>query len=202
MQLLKDSKPQRPVKKIGPVVLYVVAFVVASVAVRGLIGWLNDDKPSSSKLSTSTESKEFVSTEYGFKAMFPGLPTTERQNVAVQGYNLTQTFYSKVIGGDKYYAIAAIDYPAEFDMSDTKARLEGALNGSAQNISDGQLLSSSFTKFGTYDAIDGTITGTQSGEPVTVRARNILVGQRLYTILVIGVTESEYNSFRDSFQLL
>lgn len=197
MKKSNESKPKSPLARTGIILLYAL---VVFAALGGIGALLSKDAAKDDDFLTSTELKEYVSTEHDFKATFPGFPTAEREPIDVQGYDLTQTYYGKELSRDEYYAVAVVDYPSDFDMSDTKSRLEGALNGSAQSIS-GEITSSSFSKVGGYDAIDGTVKGRYAGQQVVLRSRNILVGQRLYTIMVVGSTESEYNAFRDSFEL-
>lgn len=146
---------------------------------------------------------EYVSTEHNFKVNFKGQPEVERNDLDLQGYKVTQTTYGYSDGNDKYFAVSVADYPSDFDMSDTKARLQGTLNGSKSSLENPNITFSSFIKVGNYDALDGVIEGTKSGISGKVNVRDILVGQRLYQIMSAGTTgsnlDSEFIKFRDSF---
>lgn len=199
--MARVEKPkQGKVRKVLTYVVIVCAALVGFSAGAAMID-SRSDKESTSNLLTGKESKEYISTEHGFKAVYPGLPSASRETVDIEGYSVTQVFYARELGS-KYYTIAVADCPPEFDMSDTKSRLQGALNGSAQNVQNGRVLNSFFTTFAGYDAIDGVIAATDSGQDVTLYVRDFLIGNRLYTIMTMETTEEEYINFRNSFQLL
>lgn len=193
-----DGKKQLWYKKPINTILGIIIILVATVGGR-LIGAESVSVINSNHSSVA----EYVSTEHNFKANFKGTPEIERNDLDLQGYKVTQTSYGYTDGNDKYFAISVADYPSDFDMSDTKARLEGTLNGSKSSLENSNVLSSSFIKVGEYDAIDGVIEGTKTGVSVKMYVRNILIGQRLYQIMSIGTAESnidsDYFKFRDSF---
>lgn len=182
-----------------------IIFSAAIILVFTIGGRLIGSESVSFITSNHATMSEYVSTEHNFKAKFKGTPEIERQDNETQGYKLNLTTYGYSDGNNKYFAIGVIDYPSGFDMSDSRARLEGGLNGQKDGLDSSTILSSSFSKVGSYDAIDGVIEGTKSGVNAKMYTRNILVGQRLYQIISVGtadeISESDFNEFRNSFKL-
>lgn len=179
------------------IALRVVSFLAAFLISGAVYNYFTNNDAS----YTDIDRTPFTSEKYEFSAEFPEEPVAEEQTIPVQGANIVQTLFSSELGNDKYFGISAADYPDQFDMSDTLARLNGALDGSAQGVENGEVVSRFFEKVGEYDAIDGVITATESGQEVTLRIRNILVGQRLYSITTVNATTAEQKAFVESFQL-
>src|SRR3989344_4977360 len=80
-----------------------------------------------------------------------------------------------------FVVITFINYPSQVDTSVPETNLEGSVNGTVQSI-DGTLISSNFTYFGTYRAIEYLIYKKDGN--AYIKGKNILVGQNMYQIAV------------------
>ena len=150
-------------------------------------------------LTSDTSWRDYNSTQFGFKQSFPGNPTASNSSIAVQGIDVPITTYERD-NNEAYYATEAIAYPADFDMSDVDARLEGALNGSIQNTKGAVLTSSSFTELAGHRAIKGVLTVTRNGQTLVERETAFLKGNNMYLIITSGASEDDFNQFVNSFQ--
>src|SRR3989344_4448926 len=95
-----------------------------------------------------------------------------------------------------------INYPSQVDTSVPETNLEGSVNGTVQSI-DGTLISSNFTYFGTYRAIEYLIYKKDGN--AYIKGKNILVGQNMYQIAVAyepsNSSNVQFDRFANSFQL-
>src|SRR3989344_2714754 len=101
-----------------------------------------------------------------------------------------------------FYLITFINYPSQVDTSVPETNLEGSVNGTVQSI-DGTLISSNFTYFGTYRAIEYLIYKKDGN--AYIKGKNILVGQNMYQIAVAyepsNSSNVQFDRFANSFQL-
>lgn len=198
-------KQQNNMKK----VVILVAGIIAGLAAFAVVSMVLNKEDESKKTEapktetiTQPEKKVFVSTKHGFKATFPTTPSPLQQDTEVEGVTVPTTIYLSSSNLKVAYFVSVAEYPAgHFDTSgDIKPALKAAVDGMVESYA-GTLKRSSFTTFGSHQAIDAVIEGTQDGERVTARVRNIFAGQRLYSILTIGVSEADHAAFVKSFSL-
>jgi hypothetical protein len=146
--------------------------------------------------------EDFTSTEYKFKARFPGKPKVESQSP-----HGVPTKMFAVERSDGIYGVAVSDMPIPANESEAmiQTRLDGARDGAIRNIGGVQKSSSAITLNGKYPGREFTasITKPKQGQ---VRARVFLVGTRLYQVMVMGTdsyaTSAEANEFLNSFDVL
>ena len=151
-------------------------------------------------LLSSKEAKEYVSTEHGFRAVFPGFPEIERDTIDVAGYAVPYTFYMASLNPDTdaravfiYDYSVATDNPADID-------LEGALNGMVQNSEGGQLVSTAVTSLGGVEGIEGSYRSSLGGQTVGSYARLAKRGTKLYVAWSTGIPKAEFDAFAGSFR--
>jgi hypothetical protein len=133
---------------------------------------------------------------------YPTTPTSEQETLQVQGIDVKMTTYSSDPNDNESYMAMFIDYPADFDMtSNPKSNLEGAMNGSVNNVKGGQLVSSNFTTVHGHPAVDFLIS--VPNDNLYLKSRNILVGNTLYTVGIVSLTATppNYDKYVNSFAL-
>ena len=153
----------------------------------------------------------FVSESSGFKVFFPDAPTEQKQNVptALGEIDMYMYMYQST---DEAFMVSQNDYPADkVDYSDKevlKGMLEGALNGSYNNMAQGSGAEAVieerefFTFQDKYSAVRG------KGHIGNIYIRNFIVinGNRMYQILAMGFgkyPESiDANKFINSFKII
>ena len=181
----------------------VVAFIVGFAIVGAVINHFNSTNSSQSPnyLTSSTSIRPYTSTQYGFTINFPGNPTVTDSNVQVQGVSVPTTNYERDNNnGNTDFYVSVDAYPSSFDMSDVKARLEGALNGEIENTKGAVLDSSSFGTLAGYTSITGHSTVNESGQTFDMYDTSLLKGNTLFNILTVGASQSAFNNFASSFQ--
>lgn len=148
--------------------------------------------------------KDFNSTLGNFRASFPVYPAheTEPLNLAGLSQPVNMEIYSAEESNGVFYLITFINYPSQVDTSVQENNLEGSVNGAVQSM-DGTLISSNFTYFGTYRAIEFLIYKKDGSS--YIKGKNILVGQNLYSIMVgyepSNSSNVQFDRFANSFQL-
>ena len=188
---------------IGGKVVTAVAFLIGFSVVGGIISHFNSNSVSqpSNYLTSDSSARPYTSAQYGFSINFPGNPTATDSNIQVQGVTVPTTSYERDNNnGNTIFQVSVDDYPSQFDMSDTKARLEGALNGEVSNVKGATLVSSSYGTLAGYTTIIGHETFSSSGQNYDIYSTCLLKGNTLYNVLTLGATETDFNSFASSFQ--
>jgi hypothetical protein len=145
---------------------------------------------------------EFTSTEYKFKAKFPGKPTEQEQTAVGIKFKM---FMTEARNGAYAIGVADMPIPANEPTELVEKRLDGARDGAIKN-SNGTLKSSNPIKLaGKYPGREFTASITQPTQGL-LRGRIYLVGTRLYQVLVMGkdsyTNSAEASAFLESFQLL
>ena len=145
---------------------------------------------------------EFTSTEYKFKAKFPGTPTAQEQTASGVKFKM---FMTEARNGAYAIGVADMPIPANEPTELIEKRLDGARDGAIRN-SNGTLQSSNpLTLAGKYPGREFTASITKPTQGL-LRGRIYLVGARLYQVLVMGkdgyVNSAEASAFLDSFQLV
>jgi ribosomal protein L37AE/L43A len=149
--------------------------------------------------------QEFNSIIGSFKISLPKLPMHEVQNQKVEGLSnpLKIDIYTSEVNDSLVYVIAYIEYPAEINTSNPENILEGVVNGLVNSDKDNKLISTNFTYFGSYKAIDFLISNTN--QDVSFKGRSILVRQKLYQLYETyrdsAHNDINFNKFINSFQL-
>jgi hypothetical protein len=110
--------------------------------------------------------------------------------------------YSAEESNGNYYFITFTTYPAQVDTSVPENNLEGSVNGTVQSI-DGTLISSNFTYFESYRAVEYLIYKKDGS--AYIKGKNIMVGQTIYQIAVAyepaNSSNVQFEKFANSFQL-
>jgi len=183
-------------------VVSVAAFLAGFAIVGGIINYSHNNSVSqpSNYLTSSTSFRPYTSAQYGFTINFPGNPTASNSNLQIQGMTVPMTNYERDNNdGNTDFFVSVDSYPSSFDMSDTKARLEGALNGEVENVRGATLISSSFGTLDGYTAITGHSTVTEEGQTFEMYDTSLLKGNTLFNILTVGASEADFHKFADSF---
>lgn len=149
---------------------------------------------------TSETWEVFNSTSGRFKVKFPKYPATVADTLDVQGIKINYTQYSSEEDSGDQYLVQVNEYQVDPSAIQTKAALEGALNGSVMSTKGNELKTSEFITVGSYEGMDYVIFN--SVQNMYMRGRNIIVDNVLYTILVASKDENpqNYQEFIDSFQ--
>lgn len=201
---IQNEKANKHNKKVLFIVLGIVAlFVIIAI----FFDSSNDSKKNSTQTDNiSTEDwKEFNSIEGKFKVIFPKFPSHETENIDIKNVKNQpkMELYTSEQSDDIAYLVSYIPYSNEFDFSNPKTSLENSVNGSLQNLEGGKLVSSSFSKYSNYDAIDYVLYSSK--EDMYIKGKNIIVGNTLYSLAVTyrqkSVTDIQTDKFFNSFQL-
>jgi hypothetical protein len=195
----KDKTPKK--SSIGGKLIGIAAFIAGFAVVGAVINHFNSPSQPSNYLTDSTDSRPYISTQYGFSINFPGNPTATDSSVQVQGVSVPTTTYERDNNNDNRDFLVSVDnYPSQFDMSDTNARLEGVLNGEIENVKGATLVSSSYGTLAGYTSITGHATVSDSGQTFDMYSTSLLKGNLLYNIITVGASEQDFSSFANSFQ--
>lgn len=188
-------------------VLYIVLGVIAILVIIGIFSDSSNNSSSTSEQpnNSSTETwKEFNSVGGNFKTLFPTFPEhkTEPLNIAGITNQINMEEYTSVQGDGTTYLVYYTAYSSEVDTSNPRTNLENSVNGILQTLENGKLTSSSFSKFGNYDAIDYLLYSPK--EDVYIKGKNMMVGKSLYAIAVSyeqkNSSNAQYDKFVNSFQ--
>lgn len=176
--------------------VFFIAAIVTSV--------LADNSSDSSSILSDTSMKPYVSSEHGFKVNFPGFPETEHTSTEANGRTIPLTQYSKFFDNDnKGYLVQAGDYPADLIQSgNERGIIDGAINGTGRSSGFTLLSSSNNETLQGYPSGSASYTFTQRGLSYDVYTRNILDGNKLYTLMSIGVSKDDFDVFANSFQFI
>jgi hypothetical protein len=145
---------------------------------------------------------EYTSSEYKFKASFPGAPTIKEQTAV--GIRL-KIFATEARNGAYMIGVADMPIPANESDAQIQTRLDGARDGAIQNVGGVLATSDRITLDGKYPGREFTANVTKPANGV-IRARVYLVGTRMYQVMVVGTNSyahsTEANTFMSSFKLL
>lgn len=207
----KKAGKKSPLASIVSVVVVIVAFVGAKYltqegisAVRSGVSDHRTEQKVTNYFTDTSGWKDFNSTLASFKATFPAYPTHETTPFQIPGSDQSTNFemYSAEQSDGTFYMVGYINYGSAIDTSVPENNLEGSVNGTVQSI-DGTLISSSFSDFGAYRAVDYTIH--KKDGTAYVKAKNILVGKSMYVIEAVyepsNASNVQFDKFVNSFQL-
>ncbi len=105
------------------------------------------------------------------------------------------------------FSVMYVDYPENLiKESDPAKVIEGAATGSVKNVNGTNVVSTDIS-IGKHSAKEVTadVKGNKPGEEGTIKQRFVLVGNRMYQVMVLGVkgevTMAEMDTFLQSFKL-
>ena len=207
----KQSKSKSTIVAVVGIIAFILAFVVMKYitqegisAFRGGISKNQTEQKVTNYFTDNSTWKDFKSTLGSFRASFPVYPTHETEPLNLPGLSqpVNMEMYSAEESNGAFYLITFINYPSQVDTSVPETNLEGSVNGTVQSI-DGTLISSNFTYFGTYRAIEYLIYKKDGN--AYIKGKNILVGQNMYQIAVAyepsNSSNVQFDRFANSFQL-
>ena len=146
----------------------------------------------------------YTSSEHGFRVNFSGFPETEHSSVDVEGRTIPLTQYSKFFDNDsKGYMVQTGEYTSDIVQSgNERGIIDGAINGTAKSDGYTLLSSSNNSSVQGYPSGNASYTATQSGQTYDVYTINILRDTKLYTLISIGVSKTDFDAFVSSFQFI
>lgn len=190
--------PKRGSKAAVGIILGVIALIIAFI-IFGMFHFAHHATKNTDNLTTATSWQTYTSTQYGFSQSFPGSPTVSTSSMTIQGISMPTTIFERNNGGN-YFATKVVSYPSNFDMSDTDARLQAALNSSVQNMQGAKLTSTSFIQLAGYRALAGVITVTQGNLSLQQHETALLKGHTMFLFISSAASASDYATFTSSFK--
>lgn len=186
---------------IGTVIVIAFVYIGGRVVSQGLYSTGNGTAVERAQaLLTNKEEKEYVSTDHGFRAVFPGFPQIERDSLSLEGYSVPYAMYTASIDENAdTRAVFVYDYTGIIDDV-SQISLEGALNGMVQNTPGASLISSGQSSLGGQEALEGYYTAPESGQILHSYARVATRGVKLYALWSAGLSKNEFDAFADSFR--
>lgn len=197
----KHKKGGRAAKIILVTLLATVGVFIIAAVVTSIIANRSSD---STSFLPGTSMELYTSSEHGFKVNFPGFPETEHTSVDVEGRTIPLTQYSKFFDNDsKGYMVQAGDYPADLVQSgNERSIIDGAINGIGRSAGFTLYSSSNNGTIQGYPSGSASYTATQSGQSYDVYTIHIVRSNKLYTLMSIGVSKGDFDTFVSSFQFI
>jgi|GEM_PF-4137764 len=207
-----DQKNMSKSKTLFPKIVYIVSFLLAFVVVRYSVQELFSPKSTNTdiqnKLVDHFDNTElwvdFSSTLGHFEVIFPAYPSHDRTPLNIPGLDqpVNLETYSSGQSDGTTYAVNWTVYPSIVDTSVPRNNLEGSVNGTVWST-NGDLVSSKFSSFSNYDAVDYLIYKTDGD--VYIRGKNFLVDHTIYQIVVSYESKNsagvQFDKFVNSFRL-
>jgi hypothetical protein len=189
---------------ISIVVILIVGAVVRTVFADHGNGSISDQVQNA---ISDTSPQPFTSTAFGFKISFPGYPTVNNETQQIDGYSIPLTVYQRSNDSNSTYLAAAYDLSSLPDLSgDPNSVLEGALNGDvetvakADGITTASITSSSFNQFSGLPGIQATVNiKANDGTDYTGYFQIFLKANKMFAIETVGISQSDFNTFVQSF---
>ena len=145
----------------------------------------------------------YTSTDGGFKVVFPNRfdTFTSKAGEGTAARSVTSSMASK---GSDQFGVTYSDFPSSFLAGGAAAVLETARDQVVAGIK-GTVVSSDASTFGEHPALDVVAIGTASAVKGEYHAKFVLVGTRIYEVLVIRndtkASDEHMLDFFDSFEL-
>lgn len=204
---IKATKAKRILVTVGSVASFLIIVALARGGgqllgqfIRSGVDGVTQSNSAQSFLSNK-QLKEYVSSEQGFRAVFPGFPSIDRQTLTVRGYHVPSVTYSASVEPNHDARFIYVwDYSAMPGAADSIDN-EGALNGMVQNIQGGRLVSSTPATLGGLAALEGYFTTPVDGQSLDSYARIAHRGTRMYGAMAMGLSKADFDDFAGSFQL-
>jgi len=146
--------------------------------------------------------KDYVSSDQGFRVVFPGFPSIDRETLAVQGYNVPTVTYSASVDPNRDTRFVYVWDYSSVPGAAASIDIEGGLNGMVQNIKGAHLVASNASTLGGLGALEGYFTTPLEGQNFDSYARIAHQGAKMYGVMSIGLSKSEFDDFAGSFQLI
>jgi hypothetical protein len=176
-------------------IIIIISFLIVG---GGILIYRNGNKQINNVTDSVSNTKEYVSVEHGFKIDFPGMPEVDRQNVSSGSIQIPVTIYTVESADKNSVWITGVNDFTGIDINETSA-LENGINAAVQNTPGSKLIDSKFSNFLGFKSIDAHYTVPSNGTTYDGYIKYFIKGSKAYSILTIGVTESDFNKFADSF---
>ncbi len=198
--LAGEPKRKRRNRIAWTILLLIIAIFVALIVI-GVSSDSNSSNTSTggtSSILTNEALTPYNSVEHSFKVDFPGFPETERETLQSEGYSIPYTAYTKdTSDGEVVYIAAVYDYSG-LELNENGA-LEGAVNGAVQGTEGAKLISSQFTTYKGFNAIDAYYTAPVEGKTYDAHIKGIIKSKKMYALFGVGTTKTEFDKFVGSF---
>ena len=191
--------------RVAKIILVTLLAVLALFVVAAILTSIVSNRFSNTTSFLSDSSMQpYTSSEHGFRVNFPGFPETEHTSVDVEGRTIPLTQYSKFFDNDsKGYMVQTGEYTSDIVQSgNERGIIDGAINGTAKSDGYTLLSSSNNSSVQGYPSGNASYTATQSGQTYDVYTINILRDTKLYTLISIGVSKTDFDAFFSSFQFI
>ena len=149
--------------------------------------------------------QDFVSQSGGFSISTPVELKESTQSIPTPAGNLELHIFSGETP-TRGYIVGYADYPeAVMQQSNPQKMLEGARNGAAAQI-NGKVLKEEQITLDGNPGVEFLMEGKNDTQEALSKARMVLVGRRIYQVLVVGgkndIQEPEMDGFIRSFKLV
>lgn len=194
----------------GEIILIVIGVILTSlIFIESFLPEESVEQQATDRVSdyfSSTEEWKVFNSALGqFQATFPSYPTHESDNIQIPDSSITlkyDSYLSETSDGTTYF-VNVVTYSSEIDTSNPETNLEGSLNGMVTSSEGNEVISSSFTYFDSYKALDYKIKN--SNKNIYLQGKIILVDQILYQLMVAyesgNFNKTNYEKFINSFKL-
>ena len=140
-----------------------------------------------------------VALDGGATITFPQPPAQSQEIVQIREDEAVLVVHTATAADETTYTVGVIEYPDSVEVSDPAVNLIGSVSGAAGN-SNAQVTMQKVKYYDDAPAVEFTLETPGT----TVLARNVLVGDRLYTTSVsfnTGADPSDAEAFLDSLNL-
>jgi len=193
--------------------LYIIIylFFIGAVITGGLYVYSHVTDHFHHSVSSVPTNQPYIAIKDNFKILFPSAPTPTNSSTNIASVNVPYTTYQvQSNNSNTLYAVAVYNLPANnpnFPISTTaeqKSFLQQWVNGTptSSNGVTTSLLSSSFINFKGYSTASSHYLDTGDGERLNTYQYVFLKGTALYVIITVGLPQSIFNTFANSFQLI
>jgi hypothetical protein len=187
-----------------------VAVLAVAVVLSVVSALLVEDVPTASPgqgTTTTTTVADYAAgrggvragNEYGFSATFPSEPTHQSITQQAGDVDLPIDFLTSE-STDSAFQVGVVSYPDTVDVSNPRALLRAAANGSAAAIDEGSIVRYADTTVDGDPAAGVLISGANG---VYARQRYVLHGHKLFTIQVVSSSQTPpgFGRFVSSFDV-
>ena len=193
---------------IGTIVVYL--FFLGAFITAGLYVYNHVTDHFHHAANTVPANQPYIAIKDNFQILFPSAPTPTNSSANLASVNVPDTTYEvQSQNSNTLYAVAVYNLPANnpnlpiSTATDQKSFLQQWVNGTP-NSSNGvttTLVSSSFINFKGYSTASSHYQDNGDGESLNGYQYVFLRGTTLYSIFTVGVSQSTFNNFANSFQL-
>ncbi|HUV06222.1 MAG TPA: hypothetical protein VMX75_00755 [Spirochaetia bacterium] len=130
--------------------------------------------------------KEFSSEAGAFSVLMPGKPEEQTHTLNTAAGDIKLTIYASEMGESLVFFVSYSDYPPEVAGSAVPGGLLRAARDSTVQSQGGKLLASYGIALGGHPGLSYVAEAKVQGREAVLRARNFMVGSRLYQIFALG----------------